>query len=169
MYHLHSLIGSRRKAAAQRAREDRGDIAQKVVLIAGFIMVAMVLVMWLSTASSNKAADAARCTQDSKTLTYQGRAIHDANAAKGLVTGNKVMDNRNDRFACGQAGNNHAAGLYKGMAITDYADHGGGYNSYSFSGKSQEGATFRSQATYASTFPDYAYDHYGYEITGMWP
>lgn len=55
-----------------RAHDHRGDVVQKVVLIAGFTMIAVILVTWLSSASANKAADSSKCIEKARALTYEG-------------------------------------------------------------------------------------------------
>lgn len=53
--------------ASTEVSNDRADLVQTVLLIAGFAVAALILVNWLSTAILNKAADAAGCIEGSNT------------------------------------------------------------------------------------------------------
>lgn len=46
---------------------DRADLVQTVLLIAGFAIAALAVVNWLSSAILNKAADASQCIEGSNT------------------------------------------------------------------------------------------------------
>lgn len=46
---------------------DRADLVQTVLLIAGFAIVAILIVTWIGTAIANKGADAATCIEGSNT------------------------------------------------------------------------------------------------------
>ena len=64
--------------ASTEVSNDRADLVQTVLLIAGFAVAALILVNWLSTAILNKAADAATCIEGSNT--YGGSATESADA-----------------------------------------------------------------------------------------
>lgn len=46
---------------------DSGDVVQTVILIAGFVIVAILVIVWLGTAVLNKGADAGKCIEGSNT------------------------------------------------------------------------------------------------------
>lgn len=66
--------------ASTEVSNDRADLVQTVLLIAGFAVAALILVNWLSTAILNKAADAAECIEGSNT--YGGKADESAKKCK---------------------------------------------------------------------------------------
>lgn len=66
--------------ASTEVSNDRADLVQTVLLIAGFAVAALILVNWLSTAILNKAADAAECIEGSNT--YGGSATESATKCK---------------------------------------------------------------------------------------
>ena len=53
--------------ASTEVSNDRADLVQTVLLIAGFAIAALVLVNWLSTAILNQASNAAACIEGSNT------------------------------------------------------------------------------------------------------
>jgi hypothetical protein len=46
---------------------DRADLVQTILLVAGFAIIAILVVTWLGTAILNKGADAATCIEGSNT------------------------------------------------------------------------------------------------------
>lgn len=60
---------------------DAGDVVQTVILIAGFVIVAILVVVWLGTAVLNKGADAGKCIEQSNT--YAGNSASNAAACAG--------------------------------------------------------------------------------------
>lgn len=51
---------------------DSGDIVQTVLLIAGFAIIAIIVVGWLGSAMLNKAADASACIEGANTYSSSG-------------------------------------------------------------------------------------------------
>lgn len=72
---MEPLLKHLKAAQFKRKTEDKADVVQRVVLIAGFTVVAILLATWLGQASVNKGADAAMCTERHSSLTYNGEAI----------------------------------------------------------------------------------------------
>lgn len=69
MKFVNNIKASFASTAAADANNDRADLVQTVLLIAGFAIAALVLVNWLSTAILNQASDAAKCIEDANTYT----------------------------------------------------------------------------------------------------
>jgi hypothetical protein len=69
--------------ADERSDTDRGDIVQTILLIAGFAIVAILVVTWIGTAVLNKGADVAECIEGANTYNVDGSntACQDANHA----------------------------------------------------------------------------------------
>ena len=85
-----------RIAARQHDGElDSADVVQTVILIAGFVIVAILLVTWLGTAILNKSADAGACVQDSNTYAGGSSNNSDSCAPDKAVKGG-TSDFRND-------------------------------------------------------------------------
>lgn len=53
---------------------DRGDLVSTIIMIAGFAIVALLLVNWLGTAILNKGADAAGCIEGANSYNSQQAA-----------------------------------------------------------------------------------------------
>lgn len=60
--------------ASTEVSNDRADLVQTVLLIAGFAVAALILVNWLSSAILNKAADAASCIEGSNSYNNEASA-----------------------------------------------------------------------------------------------
>ena len=58
-------ISLKDRLAIRAEDADRGDLVQTVLLIAGFAIVAILIVTWLGTAILNKGSDAASCIEGS--------------------------------------------------------------------------------------------------------
>lgn len=71
-------------AADTRDELDRGDIVQTILLIAGFAIVTILAVNWISTAVLNKGADISQCIEGANTYNAggAGKNCQDANHAK---------------------------------------------------------------------------------------
>lgn len=69
MKFVNNIKESFASTAVADAHNDRADLVQTVLLIAGFAIAALVLVNWLSTAILNQASDAAKCIEDANTYT----------------------------------------------------------------------------------------------------
>ncbi|MDP9821060.1 hypothetical protein [Nocardioides massiliensis] len=65
---LNSLK-ARLEARKHDGNLDSGDVVQTVILIAGFVIVAILVVVWLGTAIMNKGVDAGKCIESSNTYT----------------------------------------------------------------------------------------------------
>lgn len=64
------FIGNIRSTFAQSFEEssdDKGTVIETVMLTAGFVVLALVVVGWLSDSLTNKAKDIASCVEGSKT------------------------------------------------------------------------------------------------------
>ena len=57
------------KQIKKRNANDQGDIVQTVLMIAGFAVVAILIVTWVGTAILNKGADASECLEKSGSYT----------------------------------------------------------------------------------------------------
>lgn len=85
--------------ASTEVSNDRADLVQTVLLIAGFAIAALVLVNWLSTAILNQASNAAQCIEGANTYGDAG-----SSAAKACTEGDsenksyKEDDSYQDRF-----------------------------------------------------------------------
>lgn len=66
---------------------DRADIVQTVLLIAGFAVVAILVVGWVGTAILGKGADAANCIEGSSS--YSGSSDAEAACEKGAGMDNE--------------------------------------------------------------------------------
>lgn len=62
--HLKDRIDARKHDGAL----DSGDVVQTVILIAGFVIIAIVLIVWLGTAVLNKGVDAGNCIEGANTF-----------------------------------------------------------------------------------------------------
>lgn len=62
---------------------DSGDIVQTVLLIAGFAVIAIVVVVWLGSAMLNKAADASACIESSNTYDTAGTSASETACEDG--------------------------------------------------------------------------------------
>lgn len=84
--------------ASTEVSNDRADLVQTVLLIAGFAVAALILVNWLSTAILNKAADAATCIEGSNTYDSGNSAETCENAkhseGEGSFTNDKAYGDR---------------------------------------------------------------------------
>lgn len=60
-------IKNRMEARKHDGTLDAGDVVQTVILIAGFVIVAILVVVWLGTAVLNKGVDAGKCIEGSNT------------------------------------------------------------------------------------------------------
>lgn len=69
---------------------DRADIVQTVLLIAGFAVVAILVVGWLGTAILNKGADAANCIEGSSSYSSSS-AEAGAACTKGAGSNNSTF------------------------------------------------------------------------------
>lgn len=54
----------KRIEARKHDGQDSGDVVQTVILIAGFTIVALLLVVWVGTALMNKGVDSAKCVEE---------------------------------------------------------------------------------------------------------
>ena len=76
-----SSLKDRIEARRHDGNLDSGDVVQTVILIAGFVIVAILVVVWLGTAVLNKGADAGKCIEGSNA--YAGNNSTNAEACKG--------------------------------------------------------------------------------------
>ena len=60
---MFNTLKERIEARQHDGNLDSGDIVQTVVLIAGFVIVTLMVVLWLGTAMLNKGADVAACVE----------------------------------------------------------------------------------------------------------
>jgi len=74
MKFVNNIKASFANTATADANNDRADLVQTVLLIAGFAIAALVLVNWLSTAILNQASNAASCIEGSNTY-GKGNAV----------------------------------------------------------------------------------------------
>ena len=75
------MIDSLKARIADRRHDgeaDRADVVQTVILIAGFVIVAILVVTWLGTAILNKGVDAGKCIEGSSTYTSNTAANNNA-------------------------------------------------------------------------------------------
>jgi hypothetical protein len=83
--------------AASSDEQDRGTLVETVLLVAGFAVVAILVVTWLGNAIAGSAADAANCISSSNTFSSSSAEANckkttNSDTAKGL---NKTsIDNR---------------------------------------------------------------------------
>jgi hypothetical protein len=68
---------------------DRGDLVQTVLLVAGFAIIAILIVTWIGTAILNKGNEAASCIQGAST--YSGNLSSSENACS-TNTGNTYQN-----------------------------------------------------------------------------
>lgn len=78
--------------------DDRADLVQTVLLIAGFAIAALVLVNWLSSAILNKAADAASCIEGSNSYNNEASATNCETADHSKTKSFKKDKAYEDRF-----------------------------------------------------------------------
>ena len=71
MKFVNNIKESFASTAVADAHNDRADLVQTVLLIAGFAIAALVLVNWLSTAILNQASDAAKCIEGANTYSKE--------------------------------------------------------------------------------------------------
>lgn len=76
-----STLKNRIEARKHDGNLDSGDVVQTVILIAGFVIVAILVVVWLGTAVLNKGVDAGKCIEGSNT--YSGNNASNAAACNG--------------------------------------------------------------------------------------
>lgn len=62
-------LKARLEARKHDGNLDSGDVVQTVILIAGFVIVAILVIVWLGTAVLNKGVDAGKCIEQSNTYT----------------------------------------------------------------------------------------------------
>lgn len=74
-------LKTRMDARAHDGNLDSGDVVQTVILIAGFVIVAILVVVWLGAAVLNKGVDAGKCIEGSNT--YGGNAAANQSACAG--------------------------------------------------------------------------------------
>lgn len=72
---------------------DRADIVQTVLLIAGFAVVAILVVGWVGSAILNKGADAANCIEGSSS--YSSSSEAETACAKGAGSNNSSFKSDN--------------------------------------------------------------------------
>lgn len=72
MKNFFNNITSAYKADAEN--KDAGDLVQTVIIIAGFAIVSIVVIAFLSKAITNKAADSAECIEGSNSYNAEGSA-----------------------------------------------------------------------------------------------
>lgn len=75
---MFSSLKDRVEARRHDGNLDAGDVVQTVILIAGFVIVAILVVVWLGTAVLNKGADAGKCIEGSNV--YNGNAASSEDA-----------------------------------------------------------------------------------------
>ena len=66
--------------ATEAQFDDRGDVVQTVLLIAGFAIVTLLVVNWIGTAIMNKGADTAECIEGANTYNTSGSSDKCKNA-----------------------------------------------------------------------------------------
>lgn len=76
-----SSLKDRIEARRHDGNLDSGDVVQTVILIAGFVIVAILVVVWLGTAVLNKGADAGKCIEGSNS--YSNSNADNADACAG--------------------------------------------------------------------------------------
>lgn len=118
---LHSALERRRE-------EDRADVVQRVVLIAGFTIVAILLATWLGQASLNKAADSSQCIEREKSMSYDN------------TDRNSINDPTSTIYACGDPSMNNM-GTHAVWSWNSSTNLG------------QVGATFQRDSGYTSRYP----------------
>lgn len=77
---MFNFVKDRMEARKHDGELDSGDVVQTVILIAGFVIVAVVVVVWLGTAIFNKGADAGACIEGASS--YAGNNTSTAAACK---------------------------------------------------------------------------------------
>lgn len=77
-----------KEAWRHRQNDDTGDVVQTVILIAGFVMIAIVLIVWLGTATLNRGADTAQCVESANTFRYDPYT-------QGLMSDQIICGNQN--------------------------------------------------------------------------
>lgn len=97
MTFVNNIKTSFASTAVADAKNDRADLVQTVLLIAGFAIAALVLVNWLSTAILNKAADAATCIEGSNT--YGGSSTESAAKCKAASHSTKNSFTKDSSYA----------------------------------------------------------------------
>lgn len=102
MKFVNNIKTSFANTATAEANNDRADLVQTVLLIAGFAIAALVLVNWLSTAILNKAADAAQCIEGSNSYA-SGDSAKNCEEADHADSNSFTEDSAyGDRFGSGE-------------------------------------------------------------------
>lgn len=86
-----STLKDRIEARKHDGNLDSGDVVQTVILIAGFVIVAILVVVWLGTAVLNKGVDAGKCIEGSNT--YASSTTESAEACAGGTSSTKSFEN----------------------------------------------------------------------------
>ena len=83
-----SSLKNRLEARRHDGNLDAGDVVQTVILIAGFVVVAILVVVWLGTAVLNKGVDAGKCIEGANTYSGNSSSVSTACAGGTATTGN---------------------------------------------------------------------------------
>ena len=78
---MFSILEDRIEARRHDGNLDAGDVVQTVILIAGFVVVAILVVVWLGTAVLNSGVDAGKCIEGSNS--YSGNSSSTGTACSG--------------------------------------------------------------------------------------
>jgi len=82
---------------ASREEQDRGTLVEQVLMIAGFAVLAILVVTWLGNSIAGKAADTANCISGANTYTASAseKACSDTtNSDKAKTTNGTSIANR---------------------------------------------------------------------------
>lgn len=83
MKFVNNIKESFASTAVADAHNDRADLVQTVLLVAGFAIAALVLVNWLSTAILNQGANAAACIEGANNYTKSSAQTSADKCVKG--------------------------------------------------------------------------------------
>lgn len=83
-----SSLKDRIEARKHDGNLDSGDVVQTVILIAGFVIVAILVVVWLGTAVLNKGVDAGRCIESANTYSSANSTTAQSKCSEQTATTN---------------------------------------------------------------------------------